>query len=199
MKLIGLTGPAGAGKDTVAAHLCREHGFISYAFAKPIKDMLRVIGVDCDSRENKEKPHPVFDKSPRVMAQTLGTEWMRDLICENGWLLVMENRLQDIRHWEWRCQNEPENTNLPPAPTGVVITDVRFQNEAAFIQHQGGVIWHIERSNVVAVAPHTSESGVPILAGDLVLANSGTIAELHRLVDIAIENPGLLTYAEGAA
>jgi dephospho-CoA kinase len=40
MRLIGLTGPAGCGKDTVAGFLCIVHGFVQVSFAKPIRNAL---------------------------------------------------------------------------------------------------------------------------------------------------------------
>jgi hypothetical protein len=191
VKLIGLTGPAGSGKDTVAAHLCAEHGFVSYAFAGPLKRMLLQIGVDCDNRDTKELPHPVFGVSPRRMAQTLGTEWMRDTICAEGWLKMAAKFIDDI--------DSPLGRKMYDLyvrgglPQGVVITDVRFKNEDAFLHDRGGVLWHIERE-VAKVESHASESGLPRMPGDLVIPNTGDIATLQRHVTVALEHPEYYTY-----
>lgn len=164
MRLIGLTGPAGCGKDTLADHLCTEHGFARYAFAEPLKRMLRAIGVDADTRATKELPHALFGASPRRMAQTLGTDWMREMIVSDGWLRLAA-QFVDV------------------AGSNVVITDCRFENEAAFIRARGGVIWHVERPGTRAVEAHKSEAGVEREPGEPVLWNSGTIAQLQHYAD----------------
>ena len=38
MQLIGLTGRAGCGKDTIASFLCEAHGFVQIALADPLRD-----------------------------------------------------------------------------------------------------------------------------------------------------------------
>ncbi len=45
MKLIGLVGRAGAGKTTVAKHLCERYGFVRVAFGDPLKVMLLNAGM----------------------------------------------------------------------------------------------------------------------------------------------------------
>lgn len=198
MKLIGLTGPAGAGKDSVADVLCKDHGFVRYEFARPLKAMLNVIGVACDDRALKELPHPLFGKSPRRMAQTLGTEWMRELVNAEGWLLLAGKFIDDV----WRVKSlqitEGERLERPAArrmwnAKGIVITDCRFQNEAAFIAERGGVIWHIERPGVAAVEAHSSESGLERLPGDLVIPNMGPLKMLPGTVGQAMAFPHFYT------
>lgn len=172
MKLIGLTGPAGSGKDSVADVLCRDHGFVRYEFARPLKAMLAAIGVHANDRATKELPHPLFGKSPRRMAQTLGTEWMRELVNANGWLLLAGDFVY-----------------VHAFAKGIVITDCRFQNEAAFIAERDGVIWHIDRPGVAPVESHASESGLDRLPGDLVIPNHSDLNYLATTVNHAIANP----------
>jgi hypothetical protein len=160
----------------VADILCRDHGFVRYALAKPIKDMLRVIGVDADNRETKEKPNPIFGVSPRRMAQTLGTEWMRDTIHKDGWLLLADVFLRAA---------------VDTGAAGVVITDVRFPNEAAWLAERDGVVWHIRRPGICPVEAHASENGIGVYPGDLIIPNTGSIADLADTVRKAIESPHL--------
>ena len=84
MKLIGICGKARSGKDTAADYIVEECGFNKYSMADPIRSMLDSIGVDPSF--NKEDPVDRFGKSPRQMMQTLGTEWMRNTVNEDGWL-----------------------------------------------------------------------------------------------------------------
>ena len=128
--LIGLTGPAGCGKDTVA-YLLHKHGaFHRYTMAKAMKQGLEVmLGVSMeiwDDRVAKETVIPWIGKSPRQLAQTLGTEWGRNLIHQDIWLRRM------LREWD------EVRTAVSPR---MVVTDVRFDNEAQAIKSAGGTVW----------------------------------------------------------
>lgn len=168
MKLIGLTGKAGVGKDTVADYLVANYGFVKYSLADPIKDMLEVIGVDCRTRETKEVPHPVFGVSPRRMAQTLGTEWGRMCIRDDLWLKAAEQFLVPAQ--------------MHSRVKGVVIPDIRFENEATWLRSQGGKLWHVCR-DVPAVEAHASEAGVQMDDGDLIVCNDSDKAMLFGNID----------------
>ena len=66
----------------------------------------------------------------------------------------------------------------------VVITDVRFPNEAAAIRASGGQVIHISRDNTkVGLSGHESEQTLPIMKGDAVIDNSGTLEELYAKLD----------------
>ena len=70
-KLIGLTGPARAGKDSAARVLVNQHGFVRYGLADPIRKMLESIDVHF-SDEDKETPLPKFDnRTPRELCRAL--------------------------------------------------------------------------------------------------------------------------------
>lgn len=163
-RLIGLAGPAGSGKDSVAEVLVKHHGYTSISFAAPLKKMLEVLGVDMTDRSKKELPHPVFGKSPRQMAQTLGTEWMRNCVNVDGWTLLLEHTLARY------------------STTSFVITDVRFPNEVALVKRRFGEMWFIARPGVAPVARHSSESSVRIIDCDRSFRNDGTLRDLPAKV-----------------
>ena len=171
MKLIGLTGKAGSGKDTAADYLVQNYGFIKYSFAGPLKEMLKVIGVDCDNRDTKERKHPVFGVSPRRMAQTLGTEWMRECVSGSGWLLLADQFI--------KTQIELSNLEDVPTVNGIVISDVRFENEARFLREKGGVLIHVWR-DTAPVEGHASEAGVALTEEDRCLLNDKEIVDMER-------------------
>lgn len=68
MQLIGLTGRAGCGKDTVARFLCEAHGFVQIALADPLRDglkaMLGVTDEQLHRRDLKEAPIDWIGRSP---------------------------------------------------------------------------------------------------------------------------------------
>jgi len=64
----------------------------------------------------------------------------------------------------------------------VVIKDVRYENEASFIRRRGGEIWHLLRENAQKVNAHSSELGIEIIDGDVVINNNGTLQQLTDAV-----------------
>ena len=176
--LIGLTGLAGSGKDTVRECLEVRHGMNGIAFADPIRDMLGALLESCGisdewmtERHLKEKDIPELGASYRKMAQLLGTEWGRS-IDPNFWLKIAEAKVGFINKVDL---------------SGVVISDVRFPNEAAWIQSQGGMIWKVIRPGVEAVRSHASEDLVNSLPYDYVIYNRGSIGDLDEVVDMALD------------
>jgi hypothetical protein len=156
MILIGLTGKAGSGKDTVADALVEHHGFVKMSFAEPIKDavaaLLNVSPRKWEDRKWKETPVASLGLSPRRLAQTLGTEWGREVNGTDFWVLLLEARLKD-------------------AGDRVVISDVRFDNEARWVNDKGGYLLQIERNAVQAIESHSSEDGVSYALIDYLMFN----------------------------
>lgn len=164
--LIGIAGRARSGKDTVANFIIAAIGGYRYSFADPIRAMLSPLGVDMNDpywQARKEDIIPALGVSPRRMMQTLGTEWGRNLINPDLWIIMAHQRL---------LQNGP----------GMVIPDVRFENEAAWIRKHGGRIIHVIRPEAKAVEAHASEDGIEMLDADAQLFNSGTLEELQLSV-----------------
>lgn len=169
LRLIGLTGYAGTGKDTVRAMLEEDHEFVGLAFADPIRQMLTALlaenGISTEwmhERALKEQPIEGLDVSYRHMAQTLGTEWGRNLH-PDFWLRIAGQFIVDQRR-----QGERQ----------FVISDVRFLNEAQWIKDAGGEVWRIDRPSAEAVRDHESERQVAQIQADRVIHNAGTVEDL---------------------
>ena len=178
MILIGLTGHAGSGKDTVRAFMEQE-GFVGLAFADPIRGMIRELLTSCgiddaylDERALKETIIPELGVSYRHMAQSLGTEWGRNLQ-KDFWLRLSSAFLRD--------QTDAGETHF-------VISDVRFSNEADWVKRQGGQIWRIHREGLAGVRPHVSESGIDNIKPHRTIHNNGSTADLAEAVALAIES-----------
>lgn len=176
--IIGLLGPAGSGKDTVREILAK-HGYYGMAFADPIREMLKPLllacGVDLShmtARHLKEQPMPVLGISYRQLAQTLGTEWGRAQAAD-FWLRIAAASMMEVSI----------STFGPPC---FAISDVRFPNEAEWIRHLGGQIWRIDRPGVEPVREHTSETLIASIEPDFILANDGSIGDLHNAVAAAL-------------
>lgn len=177
MILIGIAGPAQSGKSTLAGEFrrlveFRGQKYCEQPFAGPLKRMLASIGVDV-SCPSKNTPVPFLDGkvTPRVMMQTLGTEWGRALL-PDMWLRVWQHELDDGAH-------------VVTAP------DVRFDNEAELIRKLGGIIIHIQRkstADMLAVPAHASEAGVTRMKGDIIFRNDRGIEKMAQLAASILDN-----------
>jgi len=175
--LIGLTGRAGAGKSTVAGMFEDECAFEQIALADPIVNMIGQLFADCGiggewitERALKEKPTRL-GFSYRHLAHTLGTEWGRQTLSPDFWLRVADLRLQS-RLELGLC---------------VVVSDIRFPNEAEWITHHGGHVVRVLRNDLTPARPHASEAHTDLLPVTTELLNFGSKATLLdqvlRMVD----------------
>lgn len=165
--LIGITGKAGAGKDTVADILVGKLDYIHLSFAGPLKEALSVLGIGEPTRALKETNLPGKPYSYRLAAQTLGTEWARSLDT-NFWVGLALDRVK-----EWNSRGR-EN---------IVFSDVRFDSEAEMIRANGGkVILVTGRAYEVANPGHASEAGISSVLIDAAVDNTGTLCDLNEQV-----------------
>lgn len=167
--LIGFTGLKGSGKDAAAAYLISK-GWKRLAFADPLKEVCRHLFNFTDRQlhgDLKEVPDPVWSVTPRQTFTYIGTELIRKQlgpflgVGEDFWCLHMKQQIS-------------------ATTTDVVITDVRFDNEAALIKSMGGHIVRIIRPAATGADSHISEQG-DFLA-DETIVNDSTIEDLHKKV-----------------
>lgn len=165
--IIGLAGKKRCGKDTVARYLVNYKGFLQDSFAAPIRDFVgRLCGYTPDQLERlKEERHPMFGVSPREMMQTLGTEWGRDRISQTIWLDSLVYRVGASIH------------------SRIVISDVRFENEAEAIRSMGGTIIHLGRNTTEVVDTHASEAGIYAREEDFYIPNNSSFQDLYNAVE----------------
>lgn len=171
--VIGFTGAAGSGKDTAADVLREHHRLLKLSFAEPLYDMVSIVTRTpvevLKTRAGKEVTLDRVGASPRVMLQTLGTEWGRNMIAPDLWIKNLDSRLSAIDN--------------RVGILGLVVSDVRFKNEVDYIHELGGEVWRIERPanpNSTTASAHASENST--LEVDALVYNDGSIDDLHRAV-----------------
>lgn len=170
MKIIGITGLARSGKDTLAEYLVNDHGFIKLSFAAPIRAFVAdITGLPVSAMEDgpeKEQPLDWLNgQTPRRLMQTVGTEWGREMIDRDLWVKVVAQKIRQARQ---------------AGATGVVVSDVRFDNEAEFIREWGGEVVRVVRDGAVKVLAHASEAGVNPDLIDRVIDNNGPMMALRQ-------------------
>lgn len=190
--ILGITGAKRAGKDSVARCLLGSfygppqlaHGqdFKRYGLADPLKMACCVLfGLSHDQLygDKKEEVDPRWNASPREIMQWVGTECLRqrfgDLMHLNGrwpkhqtsdfWLKVAQAQLPAI------------------APSHVIISDIRYENEARWVlAQQGGRLIKVTRPGTGAGDDHISERGLDLEA--LGREYPGAVAYVHNNSDL---------------
>jgi hypothetical protein len=170
MKVVALAGLPRSGKDTAADWFVLR-GYTRLQFSGPLKEAAAVLldrplshmyGEGYD----REKIMPEWGFSVRWFLQRFGTECLREQIRPDFWLLRMARAIQRIS----------------PAP--VVITDLRFENEAEMVRGAGGIIIELRRPGIVG-SSHASDAGV---RPDCTIDNDGTLADLaDRIASTMLE------------
>ena len=192
VKLLGLAAKARSGKDTVGEYLRDEYNYKLYAFADPIKQAAsKMFGISLDQfyEGDRELVNEFWGFSPREILQKLGTEAGRNVFRKDIWLK------RGLQEWEtYKKDIESFVMTFPETmhhhvPSGLVFTDVRFENEATMIREQGGQVVHIIRNDAEEVSDHVSEAGIAIADGDVVIYNNDTLEDLYiNVSDILGDN-----------
>lgn len=172
--IIGLSGYARSGKDTVADYLVENHGFVKLSFATPMRESLYRLNPDIRDMtglvygfqqavnlfgwEDMKTHFPSY----RGLMQRMGTEVGREMFGEDFWV--------------------DQALRKAPADANVVFSDVRYQNEAYAIQRNFGEVWRVERPGVSAANDHTSEKDLDDYKFDHKILNYGPVEDLYETV-----------------
>ena len=178
--IIGLSGLAGSGKSTIARMLVRNHCFEEVLLSAPLKFFCaEVFGLSRDQLYGSSRLRDVVDarlgfapREPLLRIGDIVREMYSDAFAECA-LREARNRMAHFR------------------ADGVVISDVRYQNELDAIRKVGGNIWRVVRPGAGLVGPsasHKTETELTdVMPFDRVINNAGgTLEELERLVARAI-------------
>lgn len=169
VKLIGISGAAGSGKSRLSQALQGQFSYIPVSFAYDLKKMLQALPFmheeNFKDRIWKEVTHPFYGCSPRHLMQTLGTEWGRNLVHPDIWVLITGTRIEA----KWMVNK---------AFDAYVFDDLRFDNEAEWIKKQGGITVKVSRVQDQLVKAHSSEAGISKEFIDVYVNNYTTIEDL---------------------
>ena len=200
--LIGITGFAGAGKDSVRSILEADHGFEGKAFADAVRkfaeesnmllyDPAFVSQSDLNFQEGKARYKDIVSEYgyetakrqfPCVRAHLVSIgHGARESISPTVWvdkiLPLIPVSMRDI----------PCYKNLEIPRESLCISDTRYhEGEEERIRLMGGIIFLVTRPEVVA-ANETEGKSIPLIEPDFILRNDGTLEELRATVRRALE------------
>lgn len=138
MQLVGVSGKAGSGKDFFVQNVLRPLGFIPWGLADHFKVWLASQGRWTYEEVFHTKPEPV-----RRDLQQEGTERGRNVYGENIWVDTMLTWMRRLN----------ENAGL----SRFACSDVRFPNERAGVEQNGGIVIRMVAPERVKHSPLTPE------------------------------------------
>lgn len=202
-KIIGFCGYPGSGKDAAAAFLVAR-GWQRIAFADPLRAMALAIdpyvnlrveygpGPITEGPRHDESDNSISARGPckvipmrlseaikrsnwtdakripevRRLLQRIGTEAVREIIGPDTWIEIAERSIGPNKR--------------------VVITDVRFANEAEMIRRRGGLICWVKRTAAANQSHNSHVSEQYPFDVDCHIDNDGTLSELeNRVLELA--------------
>ncbi len=178
LKLVGICGKAGSGKDTIGDYLIKTYGFKKIALADPIKRLVKdVFALDDHTvydRVAREKPLKNWPNwTVRKLLQFIGTELFRENIDDAIWVKSL---------W-YKIKNDSKNR--------YAISDLRFPNELNFFKKHAKkdfLCIKVVRPGYtgnVGLKGHASEAYD--LKGDIEIINDGSIKDLYNKVDKLVD------------
>jgi hypothetical protein len=127
--------------------------------------------------------HHASTLSPRVALQTLGSEWGRGRLGQDIWVNnILSRAKQAIVDSDY---------------TGVIISDVRFENELAAVKAAGGKVILVERPGKLpdtvggSHASETEQQGFDKSAFSFMIQNDGSLSDLYEDIKICAMCLGL--------
>ncbi len=162
MKIIGISGKAGAGKDTVARILRsiiqKDYSCTKLSFAGKLKDIcVMLFGWDRERLEGDyaykegntldngeiDPACAMLGMTRRQVLQIMGTEGMRHGLHQDIWIIALKLA---IMRGEF------------PADVGF-LTDCRFKNELQFVRDMGGYLIRVDRvDGIETLTKHTDHA-----------------------------------------
>ena len=137
--IIGITGLAGSGKDTIGHILVEEFGFKRLSCATKVKDIAaqlygwdrkKLEGLEPEDRKWREEfVDPIFNITPRKALIKIG-EGLKSILDDRIWSNIVKREI------------------LENGFNDVVITDVRFPSEIALVRELKGEIIRVERGQL---------------------------------------------------
>ena len=186
MELIGITGKKFSGKSTLAEMIriissTLSYEFVELAFATPLKEICaKAYSIDENhfyESKLKEVTIDELGKSPRQIMQEVGT-YFRGEKDKNGdtlWIRHMRNKINLLAKSEKKII--------------VIISDVRYLDEANMIRDLGGKIIRVigyYGPDIDNYSQHSSEQEMDAIVIDETIGNTGSKRSLQNKIMVKL-------------
>lgn len=189
--IIGLSGYAKSGKDTVAEMIQEIHPdkWEVKKFSGKLKVIASILtGIPAHQFEDQEFKSSMLGEewwknygdfyhqtTVRDFLQILGTDAIRNGLHTNAWVNAL------------MADYKPRKMDQY-SPSNWIITDCRFPNEAEAIKDRGGMIVRVNRPGIAPVNAHPSETALDNWDFDYRIANDSDLISLKQSVQILLNN-----------
>lgn len=184
--LLGIVGRKQVGKDSAAAELAEHYGFVRLAFADLLKDLaLDINPIIC---------HPtgltLIDAVDRG-----GWEWAKQFPEGRQFLQRLGDRVRvRLGRDTWITPVITKANELRQQGVPVVISDVRYHNEAEAVKAAGGTLIKIVRPSEIT-DNHPSEAESDSIETDYEITNDTELGDLSTVVALLADYLNLHDYA----
>lgn len=160
INILGLTGKKRSGKNYTATIIKKiaepEIQVIELSFASALKkEVASFLAIDVAELEGDNK------EEYRTLLQWWGTDYRRNKYGDNYWIDRMDEDVQRIKQLSF-LQWAKGLFGIKPKNILIVITDVRFPNEANYVTNNGGCLWQVVNPDQTedANSLHASETAL---------------------------------------
>lgn len=187
--IIGLSGYAKSGKDTVAEIIqdAQPNKWEVKKFSGKLKQIASILtGFHHNWFEDQDFKSSILGEewwknygdfyhqtTVRDFLQILGTDAIRNGLHNNAWVNAL---MADYKPAKMDQYN----------PSNWIITDCRFPNEAESIKDRGGIIIRVDRPGVEPVNAHPSETALDNWDFDYRIANVSDLVALKQTVEVLL-------------
>jgi dephospho-CoA kinase len=182
--IIGITGKKFNGKDTVSDYIVSKYNFTKIAYAEPLKEVCRNLFNFNDEQlygDKKEDLDSFWNITPRQAFQFIGTDMIRN---------NMDKMIKGVNNNFWVKCLEKRIINLNSRGIkNIIVSDIRFNNEADLIKRLNGKLIKVSR-NIVNNDSHISELEIDNIEEDILIENKGSLEELYSKIDTYLSSIG---------
>lgn len=180
MEVVGISGYAKSGKDTAAEALMarsKDLWFLRVAFADALKrELAQALNLSVSDFCER-----LGDPSYKEAVRPLLVEWgrFRRFQRPDYWLDLAKHEIDRLGRpslWSEKKVMRPSGM-----PIRIVITDLRYANEADMVRKFGGIVIGVTRPGI---GPANAEESASMagFSPDVTLENSGTVQDLHAAI-----------------